>query len=120
MNKYLEEQMQKEYPGKVWSSVLDERYYVMVGRKMLPGPDGKYEPENGFEPYAGFLSIIDYGVPPRSFMGCMVHPVMFSQDVMLAYAAQFGPDAADVAEWCEIAQKVIDERARKEIPAAGR
>lgn len=115
MNKELEEQLKAEYPGKVWSSVLDERYYVMVGRKMLPGPDGKFKPENGFEQYKGFLSIIDYGAPPRSFMGAMVHPIMHSQDVILAYGAIVGPDVDDVAQWCEIAEKVIDER-RKEIP----
>lgn len=112
MNKDLQEQLEKEYPGKVWSSVLDDRFYVMVGRKMKPGPNG-YKPENGFEHYLGFLCITDYGVPPRSFMGAMVHPIMHSQDVILAYGAQFGPDASDVSQWCQIAENVIDEHRRK-------
>lgn len=68
----------------VWESELDHKYCVRVTRTL---------------PYKGRLTITEE------------EKVLHEQDVGLSYDAIFGPDAADVDEWQNIAMKFVDQKA---------
>jgi hypothetical protein len=76
-------------PNIVWVALLDARYKVTIVRK---------------EPYRGSLELRDG------------EDLILEQDVGLSYDAMFGPDAADVVEWREIATQFIDKRTAAAIP----
>lgn len=74
--------------GKVvWWTRLDKRYQVEVQRK------GDYE---------GTLFIWDHEDEDGGWI--------MGRAVTLSYAARFGPDVADVAEWQNIAIELVDSR----------
>ncbi len=68
----------------VWSSVLDGKYDCEVTRT---------------GPYTGILTVVDTKKDEK----------ILSEEVSLAYGAQFGPDIEDVSTWQTMCLKAIGE-----------
>jgi len=79
-----------EKPIVIWTNVVDKKYQVQVTRT---------------EDRKGVLKVKLDGV------------VIGEEDVTISYGAQFGPDAADVNDWCDSAIKIVDKHIEENKPA---
>lgn len=81
--------------GVAWHARLDNRYLVEV--QYVKGGDG----------YRGTLLVFDHADGDR-----LVH----AEPTGISYAARFGADVADVAEWQERAAEVVDNPKKRKTP----
>ncbi len=81
--------LENSHSNLVWRSKMDKRYLIEIRRT------GDYQ---------GRLCIFDHIKNNREIA---------SWDVNLSYGAMFGPDVADVDEWCEKIADFIDNTYNK-------